>query len=274
MTKTELHIHSTFSDGGYNPAEIINKAAATGIQILSFTDHDAIGAYDAALRHAEANHITLIPGIELNTDGEDGELHILGYFFDPHHRKMFEYTLWRKQERTIWTKKINTLLNQLGYLITFEGVTQHVPGEIIVRTHIAEALAKEKYFTTAREAYEELLIKGKPAFVERAAFSAKDAIALIHDCGGEAYLAHPGTYSSPVPIDNLISYGIDGIEVYHSKHSEEDIHHWLAYAKKHELLVSGGSDYHGTEARNSVAIGSVQLDEQSKQHWMKRVDQL
>lgn len=271
MRKTELHVHSTFSDGVQTPEEIVHLAKEANIQVLSITDHDEIGAYKEALPLAEAARIELIPGIELNTDGEAGELHILGYLFDPEHPEMLQHISWRKAERKNWATKIVARLNELGYSITFQDVERYAPKDIIVRTHIASALCEKDYFTTTHEAYHGLLVKGKPAFIERGAFSAKDAIELIQACGGEAYLAHPGAYRFPIDEEKVLSYGIDGIEVYHSKHSETDVSYWKEFALKNQLLISGGSDSHGRHTRNAYAIGSVQLDEHSRKHWLEKV---
>ena len=271
MSRTELHIHSTFSDGEETPEEIVRNAKKADIEVLSFTDHDEIGAYKAVRELAKEQGIHLIPGIELNTDGVDGELHILGYFFNPDHPKMNQHIVWRKQERKIWAIKIIEKLNELGYDITFEDAMKHAGGEIIVRTHIAKALLEKKYFDSAETAYHELLVKGKLAFIERAPFSAEDAIKLIQDSGGKAFLAHPAAYTFKVNKENLLSYGLDGIEVYHSKHEQLDVVYWKEFAEKNGLLVSGGSDNHGPDSRNPFLIGSIQLDKETKKKWLRKV---
>lgn len=271
MVNMELHIHSTFSDGQLSPKEIVDIALQNNIQVLSFTDHDEVGAYHEVFSYAKERDLTLIPGIELNTDGEDGELHILGYFFDPDHPKMKAHITWRKEERKKWAKKIIALLHELDYRITYEEVCKFTPGDVIVRTHIAQALVHRNYFPTVQKSYETLLIKGRPAFVQRSPFTAKEAIDLIHECGGEAYLAHPGAYSFPFDVNRLLSYGIDGIEVFHSKHSSEEQAYWSNFTKTHHLKISGGSDHHGPHSRNPYAVGSVQLDENSNKYWRKKI---
>ncbi|QKY69337.1 PHP domain-containing protein [Lentibacillus sp. CBA3610] len=272
MPKTELHVHSTFSDGHLTPEEIIKEAAKQECQLVAFTDHDEVGAYKQALAPAQQAGIRLIPGIELNTDGADGELHILGFFFDPDHPDMTAHIAWRKDERRSWAQKIIDQLKAFNYEITLDDAMQHAPGDILVRTHIAEALVEKNYFSTAHDAYHRMLVKGTPGFVPRAPFSARDAIKLIHISGGEAYLAHPGAYRFPVDAERLLTYGLDGVEVYHSKHTEETERYWRAFVTEHDLFASGGSDHHGPDSRNPYPIGSVQLDDQSKRHWLNRVD--
>lgn len=271
MVKTELHVHSTFSDGELTPEEVLDEAKKAGIEMLAFTDHDEVGAYHNSSEKAKDLGIQLIPGIELNTDGEDGELHILGYFFDPNHPDMLAHIKWRKEERKEWAKKIVARLQALDYDITFADVQKYAKGDIIVRTHIGEALCARGYFQKAEEAYHTLLIKGKPAFVQRAPFSAKEAIELIHASGGKAFLAHPGAYRFEVQGAKLLEYGLDGVEVYHSKHKEEDIEKWKQFAEQHQLFISGGSDHHGPDSRNPYPIGSVQLDENSLAFFTERV---
>lgn len=271
MVKTELHVHSTFSDGELTPGEVLHQARKAGIDILAFTDHDEIGAYQASSELAEDLGIQLIPGIELNTDGVDGELHILGYFFDPDHPKMAAHIKWRKEERMEWSKKIITRLRELKYDISFEDVRKYAKGDIIVRTHIGQALHEKGYFPSAKEAYNSVLVKGKSAFVQRAPFSVKDAIELIQACGGEAYVAHPRDYRFEVNGEKLLDYGLNGVEVYHSKHSEEDVEKWRQFAVHHDLFISGGSDHHGPNSRNPYPIGSIQLDEVALQHFTERM---
>ncbi|WP_067726806.1 PHP domain-containing protein [Oceanobacillus damuensis] len=271
MSLMELHIHSTFSDGEQTPEEILQAAQLKGVRLLAFTDHDEIGAYHQARELAMELGIHLIPGIELNTDGVDGELHILGYFFDPDHPQMVRHIEWRKEERKMWAEEITRKLQMLNYNVTFTDVLKKAPGDIIVRTHIAQALVEKGYFHSAQDAYHNLLVKGKPAFVNREAFSAQDAVFLIHACGGKAFLAHPGAYSFSFDERAILAYGIDGIEVYHSKHSENDVCYWMEFSEKHRLLKSGGSDSHGPKSRNPFPIGSIQPDDETKEHWLERV---
>ncbi|MBA4536769.1 PHP domain-containing protein [Bacillus aquiflavi] len=255
----DLHIHSVYSDGYWSPEQIIKEAKKNGVQTISITDHDALEGYYLGKPIAEKEGITLIPGIELNTDGTLGEMHILGYLFLENHPKMSEHINWRKNERMKWGQKIVQQLQLLGYQLSFESCVKRVGKGVLVRTHIAEELVSKGYFESRQAAYETLLSKGKPGFVQREVFTALNAIKLIHEAGGLAFLAHPGIYPFQIPLDILVQNGLDGIEVYHSKHSSEVTRYWIEIAKYYNLLISGGSDFHGPNSRNPYPIGSVNI---------------
>ncbi|SHN23531.1 PHP domain-containing protein [Gracilibacillus kekensis] len=267
----DLHIHSTKSDGELTPKEIVDEATKAGLHMISITDHDQIEGYHLAKPYAEQAGISLIPGIELNTDGIDGELHILGYHFDPHHEELIKHITWRTEDRRQWADKIVTQLQTMDYDIDFASCINRAKGGIIVRTHIADELVSQGYFTNSIDAYTTLLQKGAPAFIERSSFTAKDAISLIHKAGGEAYLAHPGIYPFELSIERIAGYGLDGIEVYHSKHSDEQISYWKNQAREFGLKISGGSDHHGPNSRNPYPIGSVRIGAECIKQWSKEV---
>lgn len=256
----DLHIHSEYSDGEWTPEEIISDAQKKKLTAIAITDHDAIQGYQEAKKLLPSD-LNLISGIELNTDGVHGELHILGYNFDPEHPSLQSHISWRTQERKEWGKKIVDRLNDLGYKISFNKCLERVGKGVLVRTHIAEELAAAGYFPTWKEAHQALLKKGKPGFVERSPFSAENAIDLIHIAGGEAFLAHPGIYSKPFSLEVLVKAGLDGMEVWHPKHSAEEVEYWKKQAEQFGLKVSGGSDFHGPGSRNPFPIGSVEIPE-------------
>ncbi|WP_186580136.1 PHP domain-containing protein [Aquibacillus kalidii] len=266
----DLHIHTTYSDGELTPEEVIQTAVDNELHMIAITDHDEIGGYLASRSMAQTLGITLIPGIELNTDGPDGELHILGYQFDPNSPSLLDHLKRRKEQRIEWAKQILRKLENMHYTISFEDCMARAQGAVIVRTHIAMELFAKGYFPSPKEAYNTLLRKGAPAFCSRPPFTAEQAVRLIHDAGGKAYLAHPGIYDFPVPIERLISYGLDGIEAYHAKHSPSQTSYWELKAIELGLALSGGSDHHGPNSRNPFPIGSVPIDEQCILQWVKK----
>ncbi|KGX86775.1 PHP domain-containing protein [Pontibacillus litoralis] len=266
----DLHMHSIFSDGEWTPEQLIRQANQSSVRTMAITDHDEITGYVQGKNLAQELGIQLIAGIELNTDGPDGELHMLGYGFDPDSEQLVRHISWRKQERREWAERMINNLCKLGYDIDIEGCLTHVTGDIIVRTHIAEELKVKGYFRTANEAYASLLVKGAKAYVDREPFSAKQAIELIHDIGGTAYIAHPGIYNTEVDFETLVRYGLDGIEVWHSKHSEDQVISFWREAMRLKLEVSGGSDFHGPNSRNPYAIGSVSIPSSVKKEWEEK----
>ncbi|MFD2630072.1 PHP domain-containing protein [Oceanobacillus kapialis] len=267
----DLHIHTTKSDGELTPEEIVQEAVEARLSMIAITDHDQIAGYHVAKPHAEKAGIRLIPGIELNTDGEDGELHILGYNFDPHAEALDKYIAWRTEDRKQWARNIVKKLNELDYDTAFDACAKRATGGIIVRTHIADELVSKGYFPNSKEAYTSLLQKGGPAFLKRSVFTAEDAINLIHSIGGEAYLAHPGIYPFEMSIEKLVSYGLDGVEVFHSKHTREQTASYEKLAEQLNLKISGGSDHHGPNSRNPFPVGSVRLSDACITQWKEEV---
>lgn len=262
----DLHIHSEYSDGHWTPREIVEDSVKKGLEIISITDHDVLAGYEEALSYRD-NSLKIIPGIELNTDGPLGELHILGYNFDPNNPSLREHVSFRVEDRLQWGRRIVAKLKRIGFTISFDNCLARVGKGVLVRTHIADELVEAGYFHSSKQAYEELLKKGKPGFEERGSFSATDAIKLIHEAGGLAFLAHPGIYKHEFNVQHLIDSGLDGIEVYHSKHSKEDQDFWGRIAVESNLLISGGSDFHGPESRNPFPIGSVEIENQQQLIW-------
>ncbi|MDE5413992.1 PHP domain-containing protein [Alkalihalobacterium chitinilyticum] len=266
--KIDLHMHSTHSDGELQPAELVREAYQQGVSIMSITDHDEISAYGAATALADELGIKLIPGIEMNTDGPQGELHILGYGLAVNHPQLHEYIHWRQEKRKVWSQRIVNRLNQLGYAISWDACWKRANQHVIVRTHIADELVERGYFASSKEAFQSLLAKGKQAFVNREGFTANEAIELIQKCGGKAFIAHPGIYTWNWQLDELVEAGLDGVEVYYSKHSLQDTTYWLQQAKSYGLSISVGSDFHGKSSRNPYPIGSVPFNFAKEIDWL------
>lgn len=265
----DLHIHSIYSDGQWTPIQLLEEAKRNGVRVLSITDHDQVEGYIRGKAHAKSLSITLLTGIELNTDGDDGELHILGYNFDVNHPKLINHIDWRKQDRLAWGEEIIRKLTQQGYEIELSACLARVGVGVLVRTHIADELVDRGYFSTQQQAYDTLLKKGAPCFGERSPFSAVDAIELIHEAGGKAFLAHPGIYKHPFDFTRLVDAGLDGIEVYHPKHSIETTELLKKTALDYKLYISGGSDFHGPTSRNPFPIGSVEINKKFICQWLE-----
>jgi len=262
-------MHTTCSDGELNPVELIKLASKQGLTHVSITDHDTILAYNEAIDAAELYNIELINGIEFNTSGPNGELHILGYGINLSNLLLINYCDWRRNDRIGWSKEIVKKLNELSYEIKWGKCFDRATGGIIVRTHIADELVDQGYFKTNEEAFETLLDKGKAAYIERAAFTSKEAINLIHECGGVAFLAHPGIYKFAWSLDVLIDEGVDGIEVFYAKHDKAETEKWLKRAIESGLATSIGSDFHGETSRNPQMIGTVRYDEKLVHPWLQ-----
>lgn len=263
----DLHMHTTASDGRMSPTELLAEAKSRDVSHIAITDHDTIDGYLKAREEARQLGIRIVPGIEWNTDGPEDELHILGYGFDISDSRLLHLMDKRQQERIEWVSEIVERCNRLGMSITAQECLERAKGSVIVRTHIAEALLARGYGSSVQGLFDSYLRKGAAAYVPRPSFSARDAIEYTHECGGIAVLAHPGIYSFEVKLASLLDYGLDGIEVYYSRHSAAQMAFWAREAKKHHLIRSGGSDFHGHGSRNPYPVGSVAIPAEVKEWW-------
>ncbi|USG66218.1 PHP domain-containing protein [Brevibacillus ruminantium] len=263
----DLHMHTSASDGCMQPEELIAELNHRGIRYAAITDHDTVDGYLAAREEAKRQGVSLISGVEWNTDGPDGELHILGYGFDLQAPGLHYLLDRRKRERLEWAAEIVERCRALGMPISFEACVARAQGGVVVRTHIAEELADHGYGRSPQAIFEQYLRKGQAAYMPRPSFSAREAIEATHEIGGIAILAHPGIYSFEVNLSALLSYGLDGIEVYYSKHTPAQTVKWEREAKKHNLIRSGGSDFHGHGSRNPQLPGSVGMPPEVKEWW-------
>lgn len=263
----DLHMHTTASDGKLAPADLLVWAKQRGVTHLAITDHDTVDGYLLAREDAARLGLALLPGIEWNTDGPEDELHILGYGFDMADPQLLHVMDRRQRERIEWIAEMIERCNRLGVAITMEECAARAKGGVMVRTHVAEAIAERGYSPTPQAAFETYLRKGCAAYVPRPSFSAREAIELTHEVGGIAVLAHPGIYSFEVKLEALLAYGLDGIEVYYPKHSAAQTAFWERQAKANHLICSGGSDFHGHQSRNPYPVGSVPIPAEVKEWW-------
>lgn len=245
MRKSDLHIHTTYSDGILTPTEVVKWAFKKSLTDISITDHDTTEGVEEAISEGLAKNINIIPGIELSCMEQDYEVHILGYYLDYKSPKLREFTRTLKQARENRTIDIINKLNKLKIDISLEEVKE-ISGEgNIGRPHIAKALINKGIVDTVDGAFKIYLGRGKPAYVDRFKVTVVDGIELIHSLGGAAVIAHPGLISSTKVQNYVINQNIDGIEVIHCKHTEEQIKYFTDIANKLKLIKTAGSDCHG-----------------------------
>jgi len=254
----DLHIHTTASDGRFAPAQIIEQALEAGLSYIAITDHDTVDGLLqlAELKQSIPSSLVVIPGIELSTDLPDNEVHILGYFIDVFNselRRQLDILVAHRRERT---KQIVSKLNQLGYLITYQRVLELAQqATAIGRPHIAKALVEKKYFASIADVFTTLLDKNGLAYVPHYKLTPQQVIDLIKKTGGLPVLAHPGLVGNDHIVLDMIDAGIVGLEVYHPRHDEQQIQKYRALATKHELAITGGSDFHGIVGRFPDKLG-------------------
>lgn len=265
MIDYDMHIHTIASDGVLKPEEIFKIASEKGLKGLAITDHDTVEAIEDCLSLREKYDLDFIPGIELSTDYNGAEIHILGYYLDYTNKELLELLKSFQIERLLRIHKMLEKLNKLGYKITFEEIQleseKTSENNSIGRPHLARALIKKGYFRNINDVFEKLLGNGKPGYVERFKYQTEEGIKTLRKFGGIPVFAHPGlTKLEYSKLDKLIkefvSFGLQGIEVYHTDHTNETSYMLAKLANKYDLLVTGGSDYHAPSANREFSIGS------------------
>lgn len=248
----DLHTHTTYSDGSASPEELIGAAHLIGARAVAITDHDTVGSFASARAASERLGIEFVAGIEISAEFSSGTMHVLGYCVDETSAHLIDKLDALKQAREERNPQIASRLQSLGLDIGYDEVAQLAGNEIVGRPHFARLMVEKRYVASIQEAFDRFLKKGAAAHVEKARLSPADSIELIHAAGGVAVLAHPYQLklSSFEHVDELVAQlaelGLDGIEAIYSRHSVAERAFYAEIAGRHNLLVTGGSDYHGS----------------------------
>jgi predicted metal-dependent phosphoesterase TrpH len=271
VSLVDLHLHSTASDGRLTPEEVVDKAAALGLEVIALTDHDSIEGIKPALKTVKKYPgMTLIPGVEISTDLSDGEAHILGYFIDytdPDFEKELEKF---RDSRTGRGRKMVDKLAALGIDISWPRVQEIAGDGAIGRPHIARAMLEKGYVKTFEEAFEKYIDHGGPAYVEREKMTPQEAVALIVRAKGLPVLAHPFTVKDPeAMVGQLLPAGLAGIETYYKDYTPEQMENLLQLAEKYKLIATGGTDYHALNNAGEVMMGGVEVPMEAAEKLIK-----
>jgi hypothetical protein len=242
--RADLHLHTHASDGQLTPIELVRLARTKQLDALAITDHDTTDGIPAA--QAAANGAPLIiPGIELGTEAGGHDVDVLGYYLNVEHPGLQARLAGFRDDRLTRGQRIVERLATLRKSIAWERVLAIASGGAVGRVHVARALVEAGYVNTISEAFGKYLHRGCPAYVARERMSPAEAIQLLHAAGGVAVLAHPGLVTDYAAlIERLVPAGLDGVEVMHPRNTENVRHNLRALAKKHDLLITGGSDFH------------------------------
>lgn len=267
----DLHVHTTFSDGLLTPEEIVDLAVKKGLDGIAITDHDTIKGIDRARKRSVLyNKFTVIPGIEFSCDYYDEEVHILGYFIDHKSSELIKLTNKLKNERIKRGYKIIDKVNSIGLNISIDEVKKFAKHDFIGRPHIANALIEKGFANNIEDAFNRYLIKGKTGYIKRYKLSIIETIQLIHRIGGTAILAHPGLLNNEDIIKYTIDNGIDGIEAIHTKHSKKESDKFIGISKKNNLIITGGSDFHGEKINGEYSLGKCFISIKSLEDLKRR----
>jgi predicted metal-dependent phosphoesterase TrpH len=248
----DLHLHTIASDGTFTPEALIRHASSRGLKAIAVTDHDAWESIRPAAVLGQKLGIEVIPGVELSTSIGQAEIHILGYFIDYLDPSFQKEVLRFKQARIERAQKIVEKLGTAGVRIDIKHVLEIAGSGSVGRPHVARALLDEGYVGSTDEAFSRYLGYGALAFVPKNFMSPQEAFELIHYVRGLCFFAHPGIENHDELIDQFAAGGLDGLEVWHSKHSPSQVKHYLEMADKRGMLVSGGSDSHGDQDLDSI----------------------
>lgn len=245
MKKIDLHVHSNYSDGTLTPQELIREAKKQKVEILSLVDHDNYKGIEEITEHGKNEGIEVIPGIEISATVGVQEFHILGYYIDYKNEEWNTFIEESQKNRLNQLSQMCQKLNTMGYNISWERVLAISEGKTLGTYLLGICLMEAGYAQDVEDATQKLLGKNKPAFIPRKNILPVDAVKLILKCQGIPVLAHSFISHNTNYIHELKENGLKGIEAYYPRHTEEQIGILKEIAKKEQLIVTGGTDYHG-----------------------------
>ncbi len=270
----DLHTHSIYSDGTNTPAELVAMAEERGVCALALTDHDTVGGIPKLLAAAEVTSVEAISGIELSAECDQGTMHILGYFIDHADPVLLEKIAKVQTSRGERNREILKKLNQLGFPLLWEDIEEQAGGDVVGRPHIAGAWVERGHVKTKKTAFDRLLGKGRPGYVDRYHYSSKECINMIHAAGGVSALAHPATIHLSDPklrllIGELKEQGLGGIETYYAEHRPDNRKKFMKWAAELDLVCTGGTDFHGgntPDLKIGTGFGQLRVPDEVLEH--------
>ncbi len=256
MKYADLHIHTCYSDGTFSPAHIITLAKKAGIRCISITDHDSVDTYLNPLPSEE--DIEIIPGVEFTSNYNNIEVHILGYFID-YSAAWFQERLKAMCEDRI--KRMEAMcqkLTGLGMPLTIEEISKFAGHSCVGRLHLARVMVQKGFVAYPQEAFNKYISDSGPAYVSNFRLTPREVIDVILKAKGVPVLAHPYSLPNQELIPEFVKTGLMGIEGIYSEHSPKQTAHYKKLAQEYDLLLTGGSDFHG-DAKPEVKIGMAKI---------------
>ena len=250
MSRIDLHLHTTHSDGSLRPAEVLELAKQADVSTLAITDHDITTGIPEAIATGRDLGIDIIPGVEISSFDGKNELHILGYYLEWQDDLLNERLSTLRASRHRRNPLIIARLQAEGLDVTYDEVRAIAGTESVGRPHIARLLMEKKYVTSAKEAFDRYLAEGRPAYVARELPAPAEAVRWIREARGVAVLAHPTWLKETGEglrkcVAGLKEVGLGGVEVHYSTHTKSQTDSYLQVARHLDLLITGGSDFHG-----------------------------
>lgn len=260
MAKADLHIHTTFSDGKYSPAEIVEMAKKKSLSMIALADHDSIEGLSEAHEAAQKAEIIVINGVEITSDFNGREAHILAYAFNADSNVLTQFL---SEQAELRIQRIHSMLEKLaemGVHLTFETIKNYSGEGSIGRPHLAKALVEAGFAKSMGEAFAKYIGNHSPAYFKSSHPDYKRVIQIIHAANGMAILAHPGLSYTEKELNDWILQGIDGFEMIHPRHPYHLQTKFEKLANEYGLIKTGGSDFHGFYSKDHVYFGVVTIN--------------
>jgi hypothetical protein len=254
----DLHVHSVFSDGTDTPEVLARKAHEAGLRAFALTDHDSVEGIARVSEAARAYDIEIVPGIELTAEFEGMEIHVLGFFMDISNKELLQRLEEIKQIRIERANKMVDKLQGLGIELDRQRLFAMTGGGTISRLHIARALVEQGKVASLWEAFNKYLGDHCPGYVLGFKLNVEQAAGLISSTGGIPILAHPYVLGRDDLLSKLVEKGIRGLEVFYPEHSASMVKKYRRFCRQYDLLMSGGSDYHG-EVKPDIKLGALKI---------------
>ncbi len=261
MHYCDLHMHSTQSDGTDSPRRLVEMAKDQGLAAIALTDHDTFSGVEEAKAAGAELGVRVLSGVEISVEYGGKTVHMLGYCFDGGadtlNAKLGEILQGREDRN----RQIVQKLQGLGMDITYEEIAAEAGGKVVGRPHFAAVMIRKGFVQERQEAFDKYLAKGAAAYMDRLRFGPEDSVAMVREAGGIAVLAHPKLVRFPEGenleglVQELVDAGLGGIECHYSLHTPEETQEYLRLAEKYNLVVTGGSDYHGRN-KPTIRMGS------------------
>lgn len=265
MNRVDLHVHSNKSDGSCSPAELVDYALEKGLRAFALTDHDTVDGLEEALSYAADKSVEVVPGIELSTENDGHDVHILGLYIDYQNEDFCEYLKNFQESRELRNVKMCVKLREHGIDISMEQLRERFPDSVVTRGLYAKYMYETGQIKSMREAFDRYISDTGPCFIPREKVTPEQAIELIHKAGGIAILAHPvlyymGSTKLDAFVARLKDEGLEGLEAVYTTYTPSDERDIKRLAKKYDLLITGGSDFHGTTKPDTdLAVGYGKL---------------
>jgi len=254
------------SDGTLTPTQLVERAKKNNIEVMAITDHDNVDGLKEGRQEAEKKGITFVNGIEISANFKDKDIHILGYFLNLEDKEFLGWLKKLQKKRHNRTLKILSKLSDLGIDISFSEVEGEVLGNVIGRPHIAKMIIKKGFSATMDEVFDRYLGDGKPAYVPKVGVDMVEVVKKLKANGAVVILAHPHLISHPDDtminiIDSLVKNGLDGLELYYPNIETRKKNKLLKIAKRRDLILTGGSDFHGLNRANiDIGMGNIPIE--------------